>query len=113
MSNFALTDDQREFQQVMRTFAEDQIAPHAAEADRTASFPWPSFEACRRMDLMGLGLPKEYGGSGADTIIQAIAIEELARVCTTTSGTVAISKLGMMPLVHFGSEELRAGTSPG
>jgi alkylation response protein AidB-like acyl-CoA dehydrogenase len=105
--NFALTEDQRQFRQTMRKFAEEQIAPHAAEADRTASFPWASFEACRKMDLMGLGLPEAYGGSGADTVTQAIAIEELARVCTTTSGTVAISKLGMMPLVHFGSEELR------
>jgi alkylation response protein AidB-like acyl-CoA dehydrogenase len=105
--SFALSDDQRQFRQTMRKFAEEQIAPHAAEADRTASFPWASFEACRKMDLMGLGLPQDYGGSGADTVTQAVAIEELARVCTTTSGTVAISKLGMMPLVHFGSEELR------
>jgi alkylation response protein AidB-like acyl-CoA dehydrogenase len=105
--SFGLSEDQRLFQQTMRKFAEEQIAPQAAEADRTASFPWASFEACRTMDLMGLGLPPEYGGSGADTVTQAVAIEELARVCTTTSGTVAISKLGMMPLVHFGSEELR------
>lgn len=103
---FALTDDQRRFQETMRAFAEEQVAPHAAEADRCATFPWESFDACRRMDLMGLGLPQKYGGSGADMITQAVAIEELARVCTTTSGTVAISKLSMMPLVHFGSEEL-------
>lgn len=105
--SFGLNEDQRHFQQAMRKFAEEQIAPHAALADRTASFPWASYEACRKMDLMGLGLPRDYGGSGADTVTQAIAIEELARVCTTTSGTVAISKLGMMPLVHFGSEDLR------
>ena len=105
--NFGLNEDQRQFQQAMRKFAEEQIAPHAALADRTASFPWASYEACRKIDLMGLGLPRDYGGSGADTVTQAIAIEELARVCTTTSGTVAISKLGMMPLVHFGSEDLR------
>ena len=104
---FALTEDQPQFRQTLRRFAEEQIGPHAAEADRTASFPWESFEACRKMDLMGLGLPQADGGSGADTVTQAIAIEELARVCTTTSGTVAISKLAMMPLVHFGSEHLR------
>ena len=104
---FALDEDQREFRQAMRRFAEEKIAPHAAEADRAAAFPWASFEACRDMDLMGLGLPQKYGGSGANTVTQAVAIEELARVCMTTSGTVAISKLSMMPLVHFGSEELR------
>ena len=104
---FSLTRLQREFQETMRKFAQEQIAPHATEADLTATFPWASYEACRQMELMGLGLPAQYGGNGADTITQAIAIEELARVCTTTSGTVAISKLSMMPLVHFGSEYLR------
>jgi alkylation response protein AidB-like acyl-CoA dehydrogenase len=111
-NRFALTEDQQHFRSVMRNFAEERIAPHAAAADRDASFPWESFRACREMDLLGLGLPQEYGGSGADTITQAIAIEELARVCLTTSGTVAISKLSMMPLVHFGSEELRGRYIP-
>ena len=105
--SFSLTSAQREFQATMRRFAEEKVAPHAAAADLTATFPWASYEACREMDLMGLGLPVEYGGSGADTITQAIAIEELSRVCTTTSGTVAISKLSMMPLVHFGSDYLK------
>jgi len=104
---YQLNDEQREFRTVMRRFAETEVAPHAAESDLQSTFPWASYEACRRMDLPGIGLPVEYGGSGADTVTQAIAIEELARVCTTTSGIVAISKLGMMPLVHFGTEEQR------
>jgi alkylation response protein AidB-like acyl-CoA dehydrogenase len=104
---YQLSDEQREFRSVMRQFAEAEIAPHAADCDVNSEFPWASYEACRKMDLPGIGLPVEYGGTGADTVTQAIAIEELARVCTTTSGIVAISKLGMMPLVHFGSEEQR------
>jgi alkylation response protein AidB-like acyl-CoA dehydrogenase len=50
-SNFALTDVHRQFRDTMRAFSEERIAPHAAEVDRDAVFPWKSFEACREMDL--------------------------------------------------------------
>ena len=66
-STFALTDDQRQFRDTMRAFADERVAPHAAEADRTAEYPWKSFEACREMELPALGIPEAYGGAGADT----------------------------------------------
>ena len=71
------------------------MAPHAAEVDRNAEFPWKSFEACKEMELPALGIPEAYGGAGADTVTQAIVVEELARVCASTSLTILISKLGM------------------
>jgi alkylation response protein AidB-like acyl-CoA dehydrogenase len=104
---FALTDVQREFRQTMRRFCEERIAPHAAEADRTASFPRASFEACVEMELPSLGIPAEYGGAGADTVSQAIMAEEIARVCASTSVTMLISKLGMLPVMNWGSDELK------
>ncbi len=104
---FALTDVQREFREMLRRFCEDRIAPHAAEADRTASYPWKSFDACRELELPSLGIPVEYGGAGADTITQAIMAEEIARVCASTSVTMLISKLGMLPVMNWGSEELK------
>jgi len=104
---FALTDVQREFRQTMRRFCEERIAPHAAEADRTASFPRASFEACVELELPSLGIPAAYGGAGADTVTQAIMAEEIARVCASTSVTMLISKLGMLPVMHWGSEELK------
>ena len=104
---FALTDVQREFREMLRRFCEDRIAPHAAEADRTASYPWKSFDACRELELPSLGIPVEYGGAGADTITQAIMAEEIARVCASTSVTMLISKLGMLPIMNWGSEELK------
>ncbi len=106
-SPFALTDTQRQFQDTMRRFCEARIAPHAAEADRTAEFPWNSFEACREMQLPALGVPEAYGGAGADTVTQAIAVEEVARSCAATSVTLLISKLGMLPVMNWGSEELK------
>jgi alkylation response protein AidB-like acyl-CoA dehydrogenase len=78
-STFSLTDDQRSFRDIMRKFCDDQIAPHASEYDKAASYPWKSFEACKKMELSALGIPEEFGGAGADHVTQAIMVEELAR----------------------------------
>ncbi len=78
-STFSLSEVQREFRDALRAFSEEKVAPHAAEADRNAEFPWKSYEACRQMELPALGVPEAYGGAGADSITQAIAVEELAR----------------------------------
>ena len=107
MTTFELTDEQRLFRDTMRTFVDERIAPNAAEADRTSSFPWKSFEACRELELPALGVPAEYGGAGADSVTQAIMAEEVARGCASTSVTMLISKLGMLPVMNFGSEELK------
>src|SRR3974377_2261668 len=100
---FNLSDTQRQFRDTLRQFCEDRVAPHAPEADRTAQYPWKSFEACGEMELPGLGLPEAYGGAGADHVTQAIAVEELARVCASTSVTMLIPKLRMFPLKNVGT----------
>jgi alkylation response protein AidB-like acyl-CoA dehydrogenase len=106
-SSFNLTETQRSFRDMMRAFSDEKIAPHAAEADRSASYPWESFNALRDAELCGLGIPEAYGGQGADMVIQAIATEEIARHCASTAVTMLISKLGMLPVINFGSEELK------
>ncbi len=110
--SFDLNDVQRDFRQTMRSFAEERVAPHAAEVDKTAEFPWKSFEACKEMELPALGLPEAYGGAGADMVTQAIAAEELARVCASTALTILISKLGMTPVLNWGSEDLKRAYVP-
>ena len=107
MTAFTLSDDQRDFRAVMRQFCEDKIAPRAAEVDRTAEYPWDNFEAIKAMELPALGIPSEYGGAGADHITQAVMVEELSRVCASTSLIVLISKLGMIPVMNWGSDELK------
>jgi alkylation response protein AidB-like acyl-CoA dehydrogenase len=107
MSAFTLTDEQREFRTVVRQFCEDKIAPRAAEVDRTATYPWDNFEAIKAMELPALGIPVEYGGAGADHITQAVMVEELSRVCASTSLIVLISKLGMIPVMNWGSDDLK------
>jgi alkylation response protein AidB-like acyl-CoA dehydrogenase len=107
-----LTDEQREFRAVLRQFCDDKIAPRAAEVDRTGEYSWENFKACVSMDLPALGLPTEYGGSGADHVTQAIMVEELSRACASTSLMMLISKLGMIPVMNWGSDQLKGKYIP-
>jgi alkylation response protein AidB-like acyl-CoA dehydrogenase len=107
MTPMTLTPEQHEFRRVLRQFCEDKIAPLAAGIDERAEYSWEAFELLKMMELPALQLPVEYGGSGAELVTQAIAAEELARVCASTSLTYLISKLGMLPVLNFGSEDLK------
>ncbi len=109
---FALNETHREFRDMLRAFAEARIAPHAATVDRDAAFPKASFDACVELELTGLGIPAAYGGAGADMVTQAIMAEELARVCASTSLTMLIGKLSMLPVMNWASEELKAAYLP-
>jgi alkylation response protein AidB-like acyl-CoA dehydrogenase len=104
---FALSDTHRQFRDTLRQFSEKRVAPTAAAVDRDAVFPQASFAACVELELPSLGIPVEYGGAGADLVTQAIMAEELARVCASTSLTLLISKLGMLPVMNWASEELK------
>ncbi len=107
-----LTAEQREFRTILRQFAEDKIAPRAAEVDATAQFPWDNFKECVSLDLPALGIPEAYGGAGADHVTQALVVEELARVCASTSLMIAINGLSTKPVINWGSEELKAKYLP-
>ena len=109
---FALGDTQKEFRRAVRQMCEERIAPHAARVDREAAFPVEGFEACAEMELPALGLPVEHGGMGADHVTQAIMVEEIARVCASTSVTMLISKLAMMPIMNWGTKELASRYVP-
>ena len=105
-STFALTDVQREFRATLRTFCEEKVAPHAAEVDRDAEFPWKSFKACKEMELPALGIPEAYGGAGADTSPRPSWSRSSPGVRVDLV-TMLISKLGMMPIMNWGSEDLK------
>ena len=107
LNQFSLDEEQREFRKHLRQFCEDKIAPRAAEVDRTAEYPWDNFKECVSMELPALGIPEEYGGAGADHVTQAVMVEELSRVCASTSLMMLISKLGMIPVINWGSEEMK------
>jgi len=107
MAPSELNEDQQDFRRVLRRFADDKIAPLAAGYDEREEFPQESFKACVEMELPALSVPAEYGGQGADLVTQAVMIEEIARACASTSVTLLISKLGMLPVMNFASEAVK------
>jgi alkylation response protein AidB-like acyl-CoA dehydrogenase len=102
-----LSDEQRELRAVVRKFARDKIAPLAAETDRAATYNWDAFKALQSMELTALSYPEAYGGSGASLVDQAIVAEELSAADASTGLMFLISKLAMLPVLNFGSEELK------
>lgn len=104
--NFELTKEQKMIRQMVRDFANDVIAPRAIEIDTEAKFPKDIFDQMGELGLLGLPLPEEYGGSGADTISYALAVEEIGRVCGSTGLSYAAAvSLGASPINMFGTEE--------
>ena len=75
--DFQLTEEQRAIREMVRDFAEKEIAPRAAEIDKTDEFPADVFNKMGAQGLMGLPYPEEYGGGGADVTSQALAVEEV------------------------------------
>ena len=71
------------------------------EVDESGEYPWDNFEALKSMEVPALGIPVEYGGAGADHVTQSIMVEELSRVCASTSLIALISKLGMIPVMNW------------
>ena len=106
MADFVLSDEYEELRASVRRFAEEHVAAHAAETDERAEFPWKSFEAYRDSGLVGLPYPEAYGGDGGDTVAYAVLVEEVARVCASSSLFVLISRLAShailaLSLIHI------------
>jgi short/branched chain acyl-CoA dehydrogenase len=100
-----LSEEQRALRDTVREFAEAEIAPHAAEWDRAATFPTSTIRKLGELGVMGLPFPEQYGGVGAGTLAFAVALEELARVDSSVAITVAASvSLGGAPVLNFGTE---------
>jgi alkylation response protein AidB-like acyl-CoA dehydrogenase len=105
---FALSEEHEALREAVRALADDKIAPRAADVDRTSEFPWDVYEALVKADLHAVHIPEAYGGGGADAIATAIVIEEVARACASSSLIPAVNKLGTVPLMLAGSEEVKA-----
>ena len=109
---YRLAEEHVMLREAVRSLAEDKIAPRAAEIDQTAQFPYDVLEALTRAGFHATHIPEEYGGAGADSLATAIVIEEVARVCASSSLIPAVNKLGTMPLILSGSEELKKQVLP-
>ncbi|MEU7469290.1 acyl-CoA dehydrogenase [Streptomyces sp. NPDC044984] len=91
----------------VRSLAEAKIAPYAAAVDEEARFPREALDALTANDLHAVHVPEEYGGAGADALATVIVIEEVARVCASSSLIPAVNKLGSLPVILSGSEALK------
>ncbi|MBV8598197.1 MAG: acyl-CoA dehydrogenase family protein [Actinobacteria bacterium] len=104
--NFELSDEQQLVRDTVREFAQTRVAPVAAELDRESRFPYELVEEMSELGLMGIPIPEEYGGAGADTVTYALAVEELTRIDSSVAITMAAhTSLGTMPIYLFGTEE--------
>ena len=99
--------------EMVRSFAQTEIAPIAAQYDASSEFPWPTVKRMGELGLLGVPWSEEMGGAGLDTIAYMITIHELAKVCASHSITVsAHTTLGTSPIVHFGTDEQKRAYVP-
>ena len=106
--DFSLTDDQREIQALAREVAQAEIEPNAAAWDREHHFPTELYEKLGALGLMGVCVPEQYGGVGADFVSYILVLEELSRADAGVGVTVAVhTSACTLPILAFGTEEQR------
>jgi alkylation response protein AidB-like acyl-CoA dehydrogenase len=104
--NFELSDEQRQFRQLVHDFVATEVKARARETDESASFNWPAVRKMGPLGLLGLEVPEEYGGAGLDAVSAAIAVEELGWGCGSTALAIAAhNSLALGPIARFGTEE--------
>jgi butyryl-CoA dehydrogenase len=110
---FDLTDDQREIQSLAREFAQAEIEPKASEWDRAHGFPRELFGKLAELGFMGVCIPEEYGGAGADFLSYVLVLEELSRADAGVGVTVAVHTSAVtLPILGFGTDEQRSRFVP-
>ena len=104
--DFELNEEQRLVRDMVHDLAQNEIAPRAAQVDKTEEFPAENIRKLAELDLMGLPYPEAYGGGGGDYLSYAIAVEEIARACGSTALVYAAHiSLGCGPIYSFGTED--------
>ena len=109
---YRLSDEHTALREAVRALAEKEIAPHAADVDEQGRFPTEAREALTRARFHAITIEEEYGGEGADELAGCLVIEEVARVCASSSLIPTVNGLGLMPITLSGSPELRRMVFP-
>src|SRR5215212_1316197 len=104
---FALSEEHRAVRAAVRALCEAKVAPYAADVDEDSRYPEEAAKALQQADFHAPHVPEKYGGAGADALATVIVIEEVARVCMSSSLIPAVNKLGSLPLLISGSEEVK------
>jgi len=109
---FTLTDDHQAVRQAVREIAEREILPFAADVDERERYPIEAQKALDSSGFSAVHIEEVYGGAGADAVATVIVIEEVARVCASSSLIPAVNKLGSMPIILSASEDLKKQVLP-
>ena len=104
---YALSEEHQAIREAVRAVADAKIAPFAAEVDEEARYPREAAAALLASDFHAPHVPEAYGGAGADALATVLVIEEVARACVSSSLIPAVNKLGSLPVMISGSEELK------
>jgi butyryl-CoA dehydrogenase len=106
--SYKLTDEQLMIQAMVREFSRKVVAPEAAERDQSKEFPAQILKKMGELGFMGMMIPPEYGGEGADTISYVLALSEIAYSCASTAVVMSVhNSIVCESIYHFGSEDLK------
>ena len=104
---YEIPQEHRDFRDLVRQIAQEQIAPRAAEIDATDEYPWDIRRLLAEQDVLGLPFAEEYGGTGTGTLMLQMAVEEIAKASAACALILMVQELGSLPIALFGSEELK------
>ena len=107
MTQFDLTDDQREIQELARRFTADAITPHAAEWDEKHIFPRDTIRAAAELGFGGIYVSEEAGGIGLGRLESALIMEAMAYGCPSTSAFISIHNMGAWMIDRFGGQAVK------
>ena len=110
--DFLFNDEERQLQQLARTFAGREIIPQAAELDRTKAFPQAIYAQALSLGLLNLTVPEAYGGAGLGCLALTLVTEELCRGCVGVGAALSINSLAADAVIHHGSEEQKQWVLP-
>ncbi|MFC6154440.1 acyl-CoA dehydrogenase family protein [Nocardioides yefusunii] len=109
---YQLSEEHKAIREAVRDLTDAKIAPFAAVVDEEARYPHEAAEALLASDFHAPHVPEQYGGAGADALATVLVIEEISRACVSSSLIPAVNKLGSLPVMLSGSEELKAKYLP-
>jgi alkylation response protein AidB-like acyl-CoA dehydrogenase len=105
--DFTPSDTQRMVQRAAREFVARELAPRAAELDRSGEFPARELRGLAELGLMGVNVPEIYGGAAAGVVAYSLAMQEVARACASTAVTMSVTNMVAEVITHFGDEAQR------
>jgi alkylation response protein AidB-like acyl-CoA dehydrogenase len=104
---YEIPEELRDFRDTIRQIVRERVSPRAAEIDATDEYPWDLRRLLAEQDILGLPFDEEHGGTGTGTLMQQMAVEEIAKASASVALILMIQELGSLPITLFGSDELK------